>query len=384
MKTGIVLAINNEFVTLLTPEGEFLKARKDKSSYEIGTEIAFTPYSGNKQKRSSFLQFSIWKASVAGAAAVLLLIFTILPAFLNDKVSAYMTIDINPSIEIGLDDDLRVVELNGLNSDGKKVIKQVHDWEHQKINDVTTKIIELSKKLGYMEKDDKEILFSTTILDKNDKLGQSLENKINEITMENEDISESVKIIEATEKQRKQAQKEGISTGKYVEKKKKQENSKEAKNKNHEKNAGITAESLNESKPGNKNKEKHNIPHPNDKQIKIKKHSTSKADDDHEKGPESATHSLKSHKETKEKHYDRYEKETKEKHDDKRGNHSKQWKSQKEDIVPDSKINSDKDDDDEQHRDSGNKARIKQKNDHHKKHENSDKKNSQKKIKERQ
>ena len=43
MKKGIVMEIDDAFLTLLTPEGEFLHARRQNQPYLIGEEIHFFP-----------------------------------------------------------------------------------------------------------------------------------------------------------------------------------------------------------------------------------------------------------------------------------------------------------------------------------------------------
>ncbi|MBK5445664.1 anti-sigma factor domain-containing protein [Peribacillus sp. TH24] len=44
MKKGVILSINKRFVTLLTPEGEFLKTKRQERTYEVGEEITFSPF----------------------------------------------------------------------------------------------------------------------------------------------------------------------------------------------------------------------------------------------------------------------------------------------------------------------------------------------------
>ena len=60
-----------------------------------------------------------------------------------------MTIDVNPSIELGLDDELQVIEVHGLNQDGKQVVAQLNDWKNEEISDVAKKIVLKTKELGY-------------------------------------------------------------------------------------------------------------------------------------------------------------------------------------------------------------------------------------------
>lgn len=41
MRKGVILEINDLYLTLLTPEGEFLRARKLQQDYQVGEEIHF-------------------------------------------------------------------------------------------------------------------------------------------------------------------------------------------------------------------------------------------------------------------------------------------------------------------------------------------------------
>ncbi|MFC0273536.1 anti-sigma factor domain-containing protein [Metabacillus herbersteinensis] len=43
MKRGVVVEENDDFVTLLTPDGQFLKTRNKKGEYVLGEEITFFP-----------------------------------------------------------------------------------------------------------------------------------------------------------------------------------------------------------------------------------------------------------------------------------------------------------------------------------------------------
>ncbi|WP_340373118.1 anti-sigma factor domain-containing protein [Peribacillus sp. FSL E2-0218] len=216
MKKGVILSVNKRFVTLLTPEGEFLKAKRDERAYEVGEEITFSPHK-TAFTISSF-QSTFRKKAVLSIATTFLILFSILPSYFTGHVSAYMTIDVNPSIELELDDQLDVLKLTGLNEDGKLVIDQLKDWKGKGIKTVTNQIVETTKQLGYL-KGKKQIVVSTTLLDKDKKLDKNLKEEIKEIA-EQENVSKTkMKVIQATKSERKQAKAQGISTGKYVEKK---------------------------------------------------------------------------------------------------------------------------------------------------------------------
>src|SRR5687768_3162170 len=115
MKIGVVVEYNDDFVTLLTPDGQFLKANNKKGNYELGEEISFFPAMDereeaatrtNRSKKRSFTDYFNFRSARVGALSFLAIIFftiSFLPFFNNDKVYAYMSIDINPSFEEGID-----------------------------------------------------------------------------------------------------------------------------------------------------------------------------------------------------------------------------------------------------------------------------------------
>ena len=218
MKKGVILSVNKRFVTLLTPEGEFLKTKRQEREYEVGEEITFSPAKQNFTLAFSNIHSSFKKTAVLSIASTFLILFSILPSYFSGPVSAYMTIDVNPSIELELDDDLEVLKLTGLNEDGKLVIGQLKDWKGKDIKAVTNRIVETTKQLGYL-KGNKQIVVSTTLMKKNKELGKNLKEEIKEISEQDNVSKTKMKVIQATKSDRKQAREQGISTGKYLEKK---------------------------------------------------------------------------------------------------------------------------------------------------------------------
>ncbi|TKH04132.1 anti-sigma factor domain-containing protein [Peribacillus simplex] len=218
MKKGVILSVNKRFVTLLTPEGEFLKTKRQERVYEVGEEITFTPAKQKFTLAFSNFHSSFKKTAVLSIASTFLILFSILPSYFSGPVSAYMTIDVNPSIELELDDDLEVLKLTGLNEDGKLVIGQLKDWKGKDIKTVTNRIVETTKQLGYL-KGNKQIVVSTTLLEKDKELDKNLKEEIKEISEQDNVSNTKMKVIQATKSDRKQAREQGISTGKYLEKK---------------------------------------------------------------------------------------------------------------------------------------------------------------------
>ncbi|MFE4239186.1 anti-sigma factor domain-containing protein [Peribacillus butanolivorans] len=260
MKKGVILSINKRFVTLLTPEGEFLKTKRQERTYEVGEEITFSPVKSKVTLSFSSFHLSFKKKAVLSIASALLILFAILPSYSSEHVSAYMTIDVNPSIELELNDHLEVLKLTGLNEDGKLVIDQLKNWKGKEIKTVTNRIVETTKQLGYL-KGNKQIVVSTTLLDKDKKLDKNLKEEIKKIS-EQENVSQTkMKVIKATKTDRKQARKQGISTGKYIEKKLNEDKEKVKVNTREpatDKNVEGNTETLEEKRESQSNKNKSN------------------------------------------------------------------------------------------------------------------------------
>ncbi len=220
MKTGIIMEINERFLTLLTPEGEFLRARKQDRVYVIGQEIDFFPLEQENGKKSSSLPiFNVFrgKAIFAAAFALLLAVVSFLPFYQSEEVYAYMSIDVNPSIELGVNEKHQVIELVPYNEDGKLIVEKIKKWKKENIQAVAEKILHQLKEQGYL-KENKEMVIAAVYADeeknKEDDVFQAELTEIKEAA-QNEQLE--VTLIEASEEDREEAVEKGITTGVYKE-----------------------------------------------------------------------------------------------------------------------------------------------------------------------
>lgn len=137
------MAANRRSLVVLTPEGEFVEV--PGSPGEVGEEIGFSLLRRAALHRRLLL--------TASAAAVLLLAAFALPRlsiFDEPKVAAYVAIDINPSVEIGVDKRRSVVELLALNPDGERVIEGV-EYRKRPVGEVAADIIRNAEEAQYLQ-----------------------------------------------------------------------------------------------------------------------------------------------------------------------------------------------------------------------------------------
>lgn len=230
MKKGIIMEINERFLTVLTPEGEFLRACNDNGHYQIGQEITFIPIMQKDKQKNALLTFFQGKFMLPSAAVLMLAFLFFIPFYQNNQVYAYLSIDINPSIELGVNKKYQVIQLQSYNHDGEKIIKQIQDWKREDADKVVSHIVDEIQKQGYME-EKKKMVVAAVYSDEEIKKQDSWKKEMKVIEEIIHDKKLNLTIVEGTESEREKAKKEGLTLGLYKEKKWKENRLKAERNK---------------------------------------------------------------------------------------------------------------------------------------------------------
>jgi hypothetical protein len=220
MRKGVILEINDLYLTLLTPEGEFLRARKLQQDYQVGEEIDFFPEMA-AAKRKSFNHSFVngFKARTIGLAAALMLVMGgLLPVYNSGQVYAYMSIDVNPSIEMAVSEELKVLRIKGYNPEGKEIIKEIADWKKKDAAVVAEMILDKIEEKGFF-KEKNDVVIATVHNGKvKETVDRKLDQKISELKKATQEENLEFKVMEATSKERDDARKKGLTPGVYKEK----------------------------------------------------------------------------------------------------------------------------------------------------------------------
>ncbi|MFU2028384.1 anti-sigma factor domain-containing protein, partial [Bacillus wiedmannii] len=215
MNKGIVMDIKKHSVVVLTPNGEFITCNRKGDSCMIGEEISFEE---QEQRASRFsIPYFLKPASLLVACFLCVLLF-----FYNqpeEKVFAYVSVDINPSLEVSVTKDFRVIDLQACNDDGRRILKELKQWENKQLQDVIRTIIRQSQEDKYLT-NDKQVMLTAVAKDKS--LEPKLEKAMKELKKEYELKHITVEYQSSTMQVRENARKAGIGTGVYI----KQENEK--------------------------------------------------------------------------------------------------------------------------------------------------------------
>ncbi|MDK2823830.1 MAG: hypothetical protein PWQ67_2349 [Clostridia bacterium] len=222
VRKGLVLEINKNKAIVLTPDGQFLERSFTGKTPEIGSEINIY---------SKTVNWKIW--SMMGIAALLALIiipFVSMQVLFSPQLAvAYVTIDINPSIELGLDEEDKVISMQALNEEGDLLLDKVR-IKDLPIDQALEVITEAAIKEKYIkpEKENAVIISYTREksvtenhspkdqVQKKEKLVQKvLEEKVKQVIERNQQEA-VVEIVQVTPKIRNEANELGLSSGKYT------------------------------------------------------------------------------------------------------------------------------------------------------------------------
>ncbi|MDD3653490.1 MAG: anti-sigma factor domain-containing protein [Desulfotomaculaceae bacterium] len=209
MKTsGMIVKITGKSCIILTREGEYRKVPLPAGSTRLGQLINL------EEKR----KIPYIKLLAVAASVLMIALCGHLWTGQMQPAAAYLTIDINPSVELGVAADQRVVSARGLNSEGDSLMREVQVLKLN-LHEAVEQIVAQAIKNQYLaDNDDNVILVTITT-------GQNEEAPLVDV----DGIYESVKsqlaispvntevIIEPVESSvRQEAEKAGISTGRYI------------------------------------------------------------------------------------------------------------------------------------------------------------------------
>ncbi len=225
LKKGMVIKLKNKYAIVATDDSEFLRI-KNKPGMHVGQKLYFEeedcikvtrPVQTMQTRRNHRLSGSM----VALAACIMLIVMLVKP-FGVGSIPAYavVTLDINPSFELTIDENYKVLAIRGVNQDSINIVDEglrgmsLDNAIREMILDVEAAGVKITDKSG--------ILVSTVVLDQvSDKRAyKKVEKEIIEgldEAFEAVPALEEAKVvfIEATEKELEKASDENLSVGKY-------------------------------------------------------------------------------------------------------------------------------------------------------------------------
>ncbi|UJF34401.1 anti-sigma factor domain-containing protein [Paenibacillus hexagrammi] len=109
MNKGIVMEMSENTIIVMSPNGRFEKLPRGTRNCEVGEEILLAP----AKPRMKVPKLAIASSLAAAIVLCFVLVSTLTGTLPSGQVVAYVSIDINPSVEMGIDNEEVVRDLRG-------------------------------------------------------------------------------------------------------------------------------------------------------------------------------------------------------------------------------------------------------------------------------
>ncbi|MFC7320115.1 anti-sigma factor domain-containing protein [Halobacillus campisalis] len=163
MRKGIVMEQSKKYTIIMTHDGFFHKAKRLQRA-EVGMEVHFQPLHASKIKQTFFLHRTRFAVVTM---ALLLTLFPTLYWFEDNKAFAYVSVDINPSVELEVNDDMEVLDIQALNEDAEKLVSKLGGWKKKPVPEIALEMISISQNEGYL-KLGREVLIGVSYINEGD------------------------------------------------------------------------------------------------------------------------------------------------------------------------------------------------------------------------
>ncbi|MFZ5646806.1 MAG: anti-sigma factor domain-containing protein [Bacillota bacterium] len=204
-KRAVVLEIRERTCTVVTADGEFREVKK-RGNYRPGQEIT--------------IPTAVFGAGKYSLIAACLLFFLMAATFwsrwMTPAVAAYVSLDINPSVEMALDRENVVIDIQPLNDDGKDLIAGL-TLKGLSVEIAIEKIVEAAVSKEFIIPGEENVVLSAvTPLGGDPVRTESLVTESIRVSINKHSIKAQIVVKEATPYNRDRASKAGISAGRYM------------------------------------------------------------------------------------------------------------------------------------------------------------------------
>ena len=213
-KQGVILELRGREAIVFNNAGEYEKIKR-LEGMTVGQVVKYNKAINNRANR--ILQ----AVSVAAVLIAVLFSYSIFKAS-REQVFAYVTLDMDPSMEFSINSANDVLGVRSINHDAEEITKSL-EVKGKKINAVVSEVMEKMEKLGYINSDKTTVILLSTAanasLDKDDKRNVQIDKTMASIkeTVKNCTKNQAyVEAISSTSEIRNLSIKADMSLGRYV------------------------------------------------------------------------------------------------------------------------------------------------------------------------
>lgn len=205
---GIVSKISGAKCIIITKDGEFRRVPLPSGPVRVGQEI----------QASSFEWSALTKyALIAASLLIAVLGVTLYQSSASATPVAYVSLDINPSLEIAVDKNKQVVDISAFNDDSLPLLNNL-DYQGKDVYTVLSMILQRAIELKYVAPDRPNLVVSSVVEVEPQEMTLDTARLQDAVTtpLKGKPLKASVVVYKAKKQDREAAKKASLSTGKYL------------------------------------------------------------------------------------------------------------------------------------------------------------------------
>lgn len=207
-KKGLIVKVKENSCIIVTRDGAFKRIPRPAEGMELGREVSYRGF-----------DFYPLLKPVILAASILILIagLTLFHRVFTPEAFAYVSLDINPSLEIAVDRDLRVTGISGFNDAGVSLARDA-GLKGSKLNNALKALVQTAITQGYIRPDRQNLMISTIAGPAVETAGldpEQLQLELEEAVTASGLYGE-VRVYPVANEFRMMAKKQGVSPGKFL------------------------------------------------------------------------------------------------------------------------------------------------------------------------
>lgn len=225
-KKGVVMQLSDGYAVVMTKEMEFRKIPLLEGMV-VGLEVdvpaeTVVPLTSSKSKRAWY-QTKWMKSGVVAASILLAVGLFSNTLFTGPKAYAYVSVDINPSIELSIDNHKKVVTATPLNEDAEKLLTELKVTGIQ-VDEAVGKMADYAREHGYLHDKSEVIITASPAVDEQKLVAEDLnldqieEELVAKVQMLATTYGAEIDVegVRVSEEVRNAAKDAGVSPGKYA------------------------------------------------------------------------------------------------------------------------------------------------------------------------
>ncbi len=213
---GTVLEINSDTALVMTSDCDFLEINR-REGLAAGQEIVFSRR--DIVKKSKPFDRRIITYALVACLALLFICIPVYTSFFTGAAGAavaYVSIDMNSSLELTVNDKSRVLVAEALDQDGEKLLQTV-SVQGKPVTEAIKDLIGAAEEMKYISNEDEDlVLVCLSPADMEKQNPKSVVNIGDKLADYEKSNTKKVKVVGATKTQYQEAKQMGMSAGRYA------------------------------------------------------------------------------------------------------------------------------------------------------------------------